>query len=97
MTKQNVIAYYRRYQKSTATTLDAVYKTCSPFKRKAYEEWRQKAHDMGADLSTFRIVSHNSNFFTLGFVVDNVFHFVTARSHYTLNITHYELNTEEIA
>lgn len=90
MTKQNLIAYYRRYQKSTATTLDAVYKNPSPFKRKACEEWRQKAHDMGGNIFTFRIVSHNSNFFTLGFMVGKVFHFVTASNHYTLN-------TEEIA
>lgn len=89
MTKQNLIAYYRRYQKSTATTLDAVYKTCSVFKRRACEEWRQKAHAMGANIFTFRIVSHNSCFFTLGFMVGKVFHFVTADNHYTLN-------TEEI-
>lgn len=55
-----------RYDRATASNLWDVYGTCSFAKQKAFRWCENKMHDMNG--YGLKIVSHNSNFFTVMFL-----------------------------
>lgn len=68
MTKQQQ-SIVDRYNRATKTSLDECYKTCSHYKTRA--EYFIKQEMLNRNGGGYRILSHNSNFFTCAYVYTN--------------------------
>lgn len=64
--KEMMMKQYEKYKNSTATKLSDVYGRYGYEKERVMNEWEQF---LGDEASELRILSHNQNFFTLGFEV----------------------------
>lgn len=75
MTNSLAIHNYNRYLRSTDTKLSDVYTRWSTNKQNAYERCIRLMNDMGG--RDFRILGHNSDAFSVGFITDEKFIYIT--------------------
>lgn len=95
MTKAQLTERFEQYMNSTAYDLWDVYGTFSKRKISVYDEWRGRMLDKHG--YGMRIISHNSQVFTLGFlrnildadnsIIQTIFTFVTPAHVYELDVT----------
>lgn len=65
-----------------ATTLNQIYGRCSNAKRQAFENCLRMCHDEGG--KAFGICSHNSNFFSVSWLVENGVRLETGKNSYLI-------------
>jgi hypothetical protein len=84
--------YYKRKLDNLPRTLEQVYNSASTYKHQAFNYWKNYTRQHEA--KGLRILSHNCNFFTLGFTYiedgEEYFAYITAYNNYCCKVKELE-------
>lgn len=86
MTKRQ-LAIFESYLRSTKTSLTECYNKPSVRKKAIFNNIIEEVASL--DGSDLRVISHNTNIFTVGYMVGTVFHYIAPTRHESFEVGYY--------